>query len=342
MLLLQITLNHLLRLSSLFVGYFLPALDCVKSTVHSDQTRIRYLVIHFVILHLIHLVLKPLFHSGAVNPLLELPLVFWLSSSHTRGSLVIYECIVVPLLERFEGQVDDEIEKRSRGMRIGAMRFMLNGGAAFLRQIWEILSNATGSGDVDDDIRLTGTDVSRSDSSEDEARSAAGAAGSLDPQHSVRQSLQSIQSSGSTDYSEQMETEDDAAYVQDFLSMLERGLYVFSHVSKDGNETDNITEDEGPSGKTFALNVFSYAPDNNIFRLSTVDSHHHDRDTTALSVLDIDKVMESGTQGITFAMNQTVASVQKVVEIVLSDQEDRDTLLYGLQVCIDNLVERNK
>mmetsp|Transcript_17543 Transcript_17543/g.35226 ORF Transcript_17543/g.35226 Transcript_17543/m.35226 type:complete len:342 (+) Transcript_17543:2578-3603(+) len=340
MLLLQITLHHLLRLSSLFVGYFLPALDCVKSVVHSDHTRIRYLVIHFVILHLMYLMLTPLFHSGAVNPLLELPLVFWLSSSHTRGSLVIYECIVVPLLARFEGQVDDEIEKRSRGMRIGAMRFMLNGGAAFLRQVWEVLSNSTGTDDVDDDIRCTGTDVSRSESSEDDARSAAGAAGSLDPQHSVRQSLQSIQSSGSTDYSEQMETDDDGAYVQDFLSMLERGLYVFSHVSKDGNEAYNSTEDEGPSDKTFALKVFSYAPDNNIFRLSTVDSHHHDRDTTALLVLDIDKVMESGAQGITFAMNQTVASAQKV-EMVLSDQEDRDTLLYGLKVCIDNLVERN-
>lgn len=248
--------------------------------------------------------------------------------------MVIHECIVVPLLARFEGHVDDEIEKRSREMRSAAMRFMLNGGASFLKQIWDVLSN-TGGDEHDGSMNDASTGIVGTNISED--RHAAPFA--LDPQHSVRQSLQSIQSSSQDtsdgDKDEDTEVEDDAIYVRDFLAMLGRGLYVFAHISAVGDTKD---DEDSTGGNTFVLRIFSFDPQNNVFRLSTVDSHHHDQDTATLSILDIDKVSESGVQGITFAMGGADALVDRA-EVVLSDEGDRDTLLYGLQVCLEYLID---
>ena len=333
---LRLLLHPLLHLATLFVGYFLPALNCIKSVLHKDEVLIRTSILHFVVLYIVHgLILMPLFRCGALNPLLEFPIIFWLSGP-TRGSMVIYECIVMPLVNRFEGQVDEEIERRRREVKNRAVRFMFNGGAALVAQLWDMIASAIitneegGNGDIgayDEDSNTSGL---------------------LDPQHSVRASLHSIQSSfsqdsidadneGSSDVDVDGEN-DHKAYIRDFLAMLGRGLYVFAHISSandDGNAMmDTDDNDDTTNNKTFVLRVFSHSSDTNSFQLSPVDHHQNDPATSiTLPILEIGKVEASGSQAITISNG----SVSKV-EIVLSDEDDRDILLSGLEVCIDHLL----
>ena len=251
--------------------------------------------------------------------------------------MVVHECIVVPLLARFEGKVDEEIERRRREVRERTVRFMLNGGAVILAQIWELISSfgQVDGQDENGDIVPVG---------EDDAANKGG----LDPQHSVRASLQSIQSSFSQDSTDadggtsDMDIDganDQETFVRDFLAMLGRGLYVFAHISSVDAPGDDGATVEGATNKTFSLRVFSYNDDANAFELSTVDHHHNDPATsTTLPVLEIGNVEPSGGQAITIALAEGHDGPREV-EIVLSDEDDRDILLGGLEACIDHLVK---
>eukprot|EP00563_Minutocellus_polymorphus_P007697 CAMPEP_0181021166 /NCGR_PEP_ID=MMETSP1070-20121207/838_1 /TAXON_ID=265543 /ORGANISM="Minutocellus polymorphus, Strain NH13" /LENGTH=343 /DNA_ID=CAMNT_0023098027 /DNA_START=135 /DNA_END=1166 /DNA_ORIENTATION=+ len=333
---LRLVLHPLLRLATLFVGYFLPALNCIKSILHKDEALTRASILHFVVLYFVHgLILPPLFRCGALNPLLEFPIVFWLAGP-TRGSMVIYECVVMPLLARFEGQVDEEIERRRREVRDRTVRFMLNGGAALVAQLWDVISNAVTMNETDENGDLI-------NGGEDDAPK-----NGLDPQHSVRASLHSIQSSFSQDSIDANEggsdmdgdgENDQETYIRDFLAMLERGLYVFAHIASacdDDNAMMDTDDNDDATNKTFRLRIFSYSDDSNSFQLSMVDHHQNDPTaSTTLPVLEIGKVEASGCQAITISLSDGSASE---VEIVLSDEDDRNILLGGLEACIDHFV----
>ena len=249
--------------------------------------------------------------------------------------MVMHECIVVPLLARFEGKVDEEIERRRREVRERTVRFMLNGGAVILGQIWELIASLGPADDQDEKGDIAG---------EDDAANKSG----LDPQHSVRASLQSIQSSFSQDSTDadggtsDMDIDganDQVTFVRDFLAMLGRGLYVFAHISSVGAPSDGDATGEGATNKTFSLRVFSYNDDSNAYELSTVDHHHNDPATsTTLPVLEIGNVEASGSQAIKIALVEACDGPREV-EIVLSDEDDRDILLGGLEACIDHLVK---
>ena len=247
--------------------------------------------------------------------------------------MVVHECIVVPLLARFEGLVDEEIERRRREVRERALRFMLNGGAVVLAQVWEVISSF-----VPDEGQGENGDIVGEDGAANES--------GLDPQHSVRASLHSIQSSFSQDSTDAVggtsdmdidSANDQERFVRDFLAMLSRGLYVFAHISSLGAD-EGDTNGEGATNKTFSLRVFSFNGDSNAFELSTVDHHHNDPSTsTILPILEIGNVEASGGQAITIALAEGCDGPREV-EIVLSDEDDRDILLGGLEACIDHVV----
>jgi len=250
--------------------------------------------------------------------------------------MVIYECVVMPLLARFEGQVDEEIERRRREVRDRTVRFMLNGGAALVAQLWDVISNAVTMNETDENGDLI-------NGGEDDAPK-----NGLDPQHSVRASLHSIQSSFSQDSIDANEggsdmdgdgENDQEAYIRHFLAMLERGLYVFAHIASacdDDNAMMDTDDNDDATNKTFRLRIFSYSDDSNSFQLSMVDHHQNDPTaSTTLPVLEIGKVEASGCQAITISLSDGSASE---VEIVLSDEDDRNILLGGLKACIDHLV----
>ena len=251
--------------------------------------------------------------------------------------MVVYECIVVPLLARFEGRVDEEIERRRREVRERAVRFMLNGGAVIVAQVWELIASLGPADGQDENGDIAG---------EDGAANKSG----LDPQHSVRASLHSIQSSFSQDSTDadggtsDMDIDganDQETFVRDFLAMLGRGLYVFAHTSSVGaadDADDGDANGEGATNKTFSLRVFSYNDDSNAFELSTVDHHHNDPATsTTLPILEIGNVEASGGQAITIALAEGCDGPREI-EIVLSDEDDRDILLGGLEACIDHIL----
>ena len=91
---------------------------------------------------------------------------------------------------------------------------------------------------------------------------------------------------------------------------------------------DTDDNDDTTNNKTFVLRVFSHSSDTNSFQLSPVDHHQNDPATSrTLPILEIGKVEASGSQAITI-FNGSVSKV----EIVLSDEDDRDILLSGLEV----------
>eukprot|EP00559_Dactyliosolen_fragilissimus_P001905 CAMPEP_0184864904 /NCGR_PEP_ID=MMETSP0580-20130426/16273_1 /TAXON_ID=1118495 /ORGANISM="Dactyliosolen fragilissimus" /LENGTH=430 /DNA_ID=CAMNT_0027363853 /DNA_START=437 /DNA_END=1732 /DNA_ORIENTATION=+ len=165
----------------------------------------------------------------------------------------------------------------------------------------------------------------------------------LNPQHSVTESI-SMSSLPSMD-SEGETAQDD--YITDFLNMISRGLYVFSKstISSEANRSNNRINKKN----NFRLRVFSYERDEKSLLLSSVGStsltlnENHD-DVFWIPISMIYCVNRSDNNGITFIsrynddIDECDDSLNHILaEITLADEEDRDTLLKGLSVCISAL-----
>ena len=126
------------------------------------------------------------------------------------------------------------------------------------------------------------------------------------------------------------EEEEEAEFLNDFIEMLSRGLFVFARISSN----------------TPQLRVFSYNEEDYTFIFSPAIPNsvndENDQDNTALSssfsLFDVDIVMDSGMQGISFLggrkEDKAISSSKSILheEIVLSNEEDRDILLQGLTI----------
>uniref|UniRef100_A0A6V2AAV8 Uncharacterized protein n=1 Tax=Ditylum brightwellii TaxID=49249 RepID=A0A6V2AAV8_9STRA len=296
------------------------------AVVHNDVDAYHQWTTHFLILHLYTLVLQPIF-SFAIHPYLQLAFVLWLSLPRTQGALFIYNKILLPLLDRYERKVDDRIDVvKGELWRMALSSMMSTGfGAAnqlglFLRIVWSGASNPLPYENVENVGH--GNVQEHSLTKEEGARK-------KDPQHSVQDSLSSIRNCD--DSEENMNEEEMLTYVRDFVEMLRKGLFVFARIM-DNKEVESFSpsipsdEKNGEKEKKFKLKVFSYEEDIQSFFISPVGSDAI-KDSVAIPLNDVEFVA-SGPQGVAFhLLDGTITA-----EIVLSDAQDRETLLEGLSV----------
>jgi len=304
--------------SILLFGYFIPALSSVKAVVHKDIEAYHQWSTYWLILHLYTTILSPFLHL-TLHPLFQLLAILWLSLPRYQGAAVVYDRIVVPWVNKYEVKVDDTIDVAHRGARrwvvakLKTIVWAIMGEGGSLVDI--LIQGVIGSTSiVDDDSRVTDTQNKYHSIS-----------ASNPPLHSVKEALNHGSSS-----IDDMSTSPSFVenLVQDFMSMLVQGLYVFANVEK-GEPEPSIFE------KGFKLGVFSFDESEKRFIITPAGrDQQQESSVERLYVKDLTRLAASGSQGLVLECSKTTGELIMRAEIVLSDENDRDVLLSGLRQCL--------
>lgn len=151
------------------------------------------------------------------------------------------------------------------------------------------------------------------------------------PRHSVKEAL--CQNSSGGDSMNDDQSFDDNL-VQDFMSMLVQGLYVFANVEKITGSDEQII----PSHTGFKLGVFSFVESDFTFVITSPagrDQQQKESVSERLLIDNLTRISSSGPQGIVLDFSSNTRDEPVIrAEIVLSDESDRDILLNGLSQCL--------
>ena len=313
--------------SILLFGYFIPALSSVKAVVHKDVEAYHQWCTYWLILHLYTTILSPLLHL-TLHPLFQLLAILWLSLPRYQGASVVYDRIVVPWVNKYEDQVDDTIDEAHRGVRryvLGKLKtvvWAVMGEGGSLAEI--LIQGVIGSTSIFDDSNSVQTDAQNNNNHSIPTSP-------HPPRHSVKEAL-SQSSSGGDDMMNMNEDQMDGNLVQDFMSMLVQGLYVFANVEKITGGDEQI-----PSSHTgFKLGVFSFNESDFTFIITSPAGRDQQQEssTERLYIDDLIRLTSSGSQGILLEFSSRPGEPSIRAEIVLSDESDRDILLNGLSQCL--------
>lgn len=310
--------------SILLFGYFIPALSSVKAVVHKDIEAYHQWSTYWLILHLYTTILSPILHL-TLHPLFQLLAILWLSLPRYQGAAVVYDRVVIPWVNKYEGQVDDTIDVAHRGVR----RWVV---AKLKTILWAVMGE--GGSLVDVLIRSVIGSIADDDSTVTQNTNRSTSTSSLSsnpPRHSVKEALR--HSSSSFD---DISIDDDHSFddnmVQDFMSMLIHGLYVFANVEKtDMNGEHERSTFEGG----FKLGVFSFDKGRKWFNITPAGGdQQQEQSVERVYVNDLTRLAASGPQSIILECSTTTGELIIKAEIVLSDESDRNVLLNGLRQCL--------
>jgi hypothetical protein len=203
----------------------------------------------------------------------------------------------------------------------------------------------------DEEMLNTATNSTRRTSSQD-VTTLESSGSSLPPRHSVKEALGQSSSFEELAIGEDSKFDNNASFglesdfYNDFIAMLRQGLYVFANVQM---SAEDKTNDRGVVEKRqsifeggFKLGVFSY--NKGVFVITPAGEHGEQQvgaSNVKLPILKIDPPSSNGSQGLVLECsnvhtedNNMGGLVHIRVEIVLSDESDRDVLLNGLHKCL--------
>mmetsp|Transcript_19018 Transcript_19018/g.41154 ORF Transcript_19018/g.41154 Transcript_19018/m.41154 type:complete len:375 (+) Transcript_19018:158-1282(+) len=347
------------KLTILVFGYVVPALSSVKAVVRKDSEAYHQWTTYWLILHLYRTILAPFLHLTP-NPIFQLVAILWLSLPRFQGASVVYEQIVVPWVDKYEDRVDDAVEDAHRGVKrwvlgnVGRVIWMVMGESGNLAGtiVEGLLGNVLGIISRNDEEMLnTATNSTRRTSSQD-VTTLESSGSSLPPRHSVKEALGQSSSFEELAIGEDSKFDNNASFglesdfYNDFIAMLRQGLYVFANVQM---SAEDKTNDRGVVEKRqsifeggFKLGVFSY--NKGVFVITPAGEHGEQQvgaSNVKLPILKIDPPSSNGSQGLVLECsnvhtedNNMGGLVHIRVEIVLSDESDRDVLLNGLHKCL--------
>lgn len=273
---------------------------------------------------------------------------------------MVYEQIVVPWVDKYEDRVDDAVEDAHRGVKrwvlgnVGRVIWMVMGESGNLAGtiVEGLLGNVLGIISRNDEEMLnTATNSTRRTFSQD-VTTLESSGSSLPPRHSVKEALGQSSSFEELAIGEDSKFDNNASFglesdfYNDFIAMLRQGLYVFANVQM---SAEDKTNDRGVVEKRqsifeggFKLGVFSY--NKGVFVITPAGEHGEQQvgaSNVKLPILKIDPPSSNGSQGLVLECsnvhtedNNMGGLVHIRVEIVLSDESDRDVLLNGLHKCL--------
>ncbi|KAL3786543.1 hypothetical protein HJC23_006793 [Cyclotella cryptica] len=330
------------RLSMILFGYFIPALSSVKAVVHKDSEAFFQWSTYWLILHLYSTVLSPILHF-TLHPIFQLIVILWLSLPRFQGASVLYERIVVPLVKKYENQVDDAINGAHRGIRLwilsnlgNVMNLAIGEGGNLIETLIALLFGNGSSNEKD--VPITQTQKQPVSDENKHGKSPDDSTNLTQPRHSVREALSQsssledfvvVDGDGNVEHSMELMSE----YLSDFKSMMRQGLFVFASVETIYTTTDDHSPESNPPN--FRLGVFSYSLKNNAgaFLISPVGGDMNLSAVVCLPLHGLIGPICSGSQGIILEHNSN-EGVSTKAEIVLSNQDDRDILYACLTKCL--------
>lgn len=262
---------------------------------------------------------------------------------------MVYDRLVVPWVMKYENQVDEAIHGAHKGAQnwilsnMGKlMGFVIGEGGNLLELVLELVF---GKPSVDEKKYPPSQSeqqpaLKRVDQSQSSTSSSMNSTERPQPKHSVREALRQrgssledfvvIDGNGNIEHSVELMSK----YVNDFKTMMQQGLYVFANV-----DTNNTTTDDQPgSDGNFCLGVFSFDVTNNggAFMISPVGDVNSD--VVTLPLHGLSTPVCSGSQGIILewvqSTNDTSELIRGKAEVVLSNEDDRNTLFNCLTKCL--------
>lgn len=231
------------------------------------------------------------FLDVALHKWLKVFILAWLSLPRYQGAHFIYHKLIVPKLDKYETTVDGHIDGIRNEAKQRAWSYMMGKGWGLIQQVMLV-------GRLAKDGDLFGTATTETVQNENNSTKIL---------NSKQQPLHSLNMSDTK--------EEDERYISDFLNMLSRGLFVFASVQ--GANVESSTKSE-----ELKLRVFAFDNDQSAFVLSPLEKQG---DAYILHPNKIQEIVEcTATQGVVITYKELI------LNIVLSNADDRDTLLYGL------------
>mmetsp|Transcript_42324 Transcript_42324/g.88827 ORF Transcript_42324/g.88827 Transcript_42324/m.88827 type:complete len:374 (+) Transcript_42324:219-1340(+) len=341
------------KLSILLFGYFIPALSSVKAVVRKDAEGYHQWTTYWLILHLYITILSPLLHL-TLHPIFQIIAVLWLSLPQYQGASVVYERLVNPWVDQYESRVDEAVDEAHRGARrwvwskMGGVIWLLVGeGGSLAEGLLTVVMGFLGVNNAKLQPERSEEVLAVQSSTSSESL--------LQPRHSIKEAL------SQSSFEEAESSVDDIRttasfdptdeFVNDFVSMLQQGLYAFASVemSSDAiNRTDGTKRHVFEDG--FKLGTFSYTKDEGgAFLISPVVAGAHEMGVSssqpvALPLDTLTPLRQTGTQGLIIECHNitnrsdgnTTSNVR--AELVLSDETDRNILLNGLTACLPSMI----
>ena len=246
------------------------------------------------------------FFDVAFHPWIKVAILAWLSLPRFQGSFVLYNRVLVPHLDKYEATVDGHIDDMREEAKRRAWSYMLGNGRNLIQQLFQIGKSAK-----DGNLFL----------SKDEQNEVLSDAQQHTPENidddetlTKQSPIHSITMSGIYEENEE--------YLNDFLELLSRGLFVFA-CTNDTKSNLNVGE--------FKLRILAYDEDKKAFVLSPLNEKKSQNVDLLIDNIDEIKASESA-QGITIFSQNDIKTY-----ITLPNVDDRDTLLEGFNVCLSEL-----
>jgi len=261
---------------------------------------------------------------------------------------VVYERIVVPWVDQYESKVDEAVDEAHRGVRrwlwsrFGSFIWLLIGeGGNFAEGLLNVIMGFLGCETL----------LPRK-SREDIAMKPSNSTEPLLPRHSIKEALSQSSSFSEVDDVSDSSFNPSEEFVHDLISMLRQGLYVFANVYTSGKSPDcdasvQISGNHHVFEGGFKLGILSFTEDGQeAFSISPVSAEANGTDAassaTVVLPLDILKpVRLTGAQGLIFECHRIADGGDEDneadnirVEIVLSDESDRNILAASLNACL--------
>lgn len=335
-----------------------------SAVVRKDPEAYHQWTTYWLILHLYLTIISPILNI-TLHPLFQLLVILWLSLPQYQGASVVYEQLIVPWVDKYEERVDDAVDEAHRGVRrwffarMGRLVWLLmgEGGNAVGGLMEGVIGLLTGNAQS---FRVNDT-AAKAQTTEISLQSSM-SSGSLVPRHSMREAI-SENSSMEEIVDAEYNNESLEVFVRDFMTILHQGLYVFAKV-----DTVDATGDGDSNRKRekiwhsifeggFKLGIFSFhgrcsleAIRDGIFLVSSVvggsqptveGEETRNVEAVEVPICTVISLMASGSQGLLLEClylpsdDTANSSAQTIrLEIVMSDESDRDILLSGLRKCL--------
>ena len=301
--------------------------------VHKDSESYHQWTNYWLILHLYVAIISPLLHF-TLHPIFQIIAILWLSLPHYQGALVVYERVVNPWVDQYESRVDNAVEEAHRGVRRWLWRrlgvaawLLLEEGGSLAEGLTNMLIMAFRGGYL----------ATLATSGVNPTRQPAIITKPLRPVSSVKGALSRCSSfEGSVDRPFDPTEE----FVNDFVSMLRQGLYVFANTTHNYEIVTSSNRHIFEGG--FKLGIFSYIEHAHAFQITPVAAGSDELDVSGSSPVNLylDSLIPlrfSGSQGLILESNSVTGSTHRKyvrAEIVLSDEVDREILFNGLNSCL--------
>jgi hypothetical protein len=317
------------------VAYLLPSLYTSRTLTHpSPSTQIQWLS-YWSILTILELLIFPLLSAtyskrSLYCSLIKILTTFALSHPPLSGATLVYSKFLSPLFLSIEPQVDEY----NHLIKTSVSKFFWNfitlalkvGGGGIVAGVGGVVNVFRGGGGGGGLAASGSSGNSLSSSSSSDSLDGGSSSSSSSAAGSRR--LNRTASSSIRDGLSSKEIEGDK-FVEEFVQLLGQGLFVFVKLR---NERRLEEEENTEGGGRTALRILSYAKEVESFLISSVDDED---DAVRLPVRSITSLIGKGGTAIEVVV-VTEEVETTVVEIILSDEGDRDVLLEGFVVLREN------